>query len=230
MTSTVAVVVQGEDAERWREALRAAMPHARVVDANADSVDYVVTWRPSASTFERMRVRKAIFNLGAGVDALLAVNVRAPHVLVGALAPAMAERGDGVIVNIGSWMSRVGVPAMALYPATKAALEQLTRGWAAEYGPRGVRVTTVSPGPVATDLWLGGGGVAETIANATGGDPDAVAEQAVAATATRRFTRPREVGDLVAQLAGGRFPNLTGVEIVIDGGLTASGITAQSTM
>ena len=69
------------------------------------------------------------------LDALLAVNVRAPHVLVGALAPAMAERGDGVIVNIGSWMARVGVPAMALYPATKAALEQLTRGWAAEYGP-----------------------------------------------------------------------------------------------
>ena len=84
------------------------------------------------------------------VDALLAVNVRAPHVLVGALAPAMAERGDGVIVNIGSWMARVGVPAMALYPATKAALEQLTRGWAAEYGPRGVRVVGVAPGATST--------------------------------------------------------------------------------
>ena len=84
------------------------------------------------------------------LDALLAVNVRAPHVLVGALAPAMAERGDGVIVNIGSWMARVGVPAMAMYPATKAALEQLTRGWAAEYGQRGVRVVGVAPGATTT--------------------------------------------------------------------------------
>ena len=86
----------------------------------------------------------------ADLDALLAVNVRAPHVLVGALAPVMAERGDGVIVNIGSWMARVGTPAMALYPATKAALEQLTRGWAAEYGPRGVRVVGVAPGATST--------------------------------------------------------------------------------
>jgi NAD(P)-dependent dehydrogenase (short-subunit alcohol dehydrogenase family) len=85
-----------------------------------------------------------------------------------------------------------------------------------------VRVTTVSPGPVATDLWLGGGGVAETVGAATGNDPAAVADQAVAATATRRFTRPDEVAALVAQLAGGRTPNLTGVEIVIDGGLTQS--------
>ncbi|GAB2573551.1 SDR family NAD(P)-dependent oxidoreductase [Microlunatus antarcticus] len=84
------------------------------------------------------------------LDALLAVNVRAPHVLVGALAPAMAERGDGVIVNIGSWMARVGTAPMAMYPATKAALEQLTRGWAAEYGPRGVRVVGVAPGATTT--------------------------------------------------------------------------------
>lgn len=84
------------------------------------------------------------------LDALLAVNVRAPHVLVGALAPAMAERGDGVVVNIGSWMARFGVPAMAMYPATKAALEQLTRGWAAEYGQRGVRVVGVAPGATST--------------------------------------------------------------------------------
>uniref|UniRef100_UPI00366F734C SDR family NAD(P)-dependent oxidoreductase n=1 Tax=Pontibacter rugosus TaxID=1745966 RepID=UPI00366F734C len=57
-------------------------------------------------------------------EALWATNVRAPHVLVGALAPGMVERGSGVIVNIGSWMSRVGVPFTALYPATKAAVEQ----------------------------------------------------------------------------------------------------------
>ncbi len=84
------------------------------------------------------------------VDALLATNIRAPHVLVAALAPAMAERGSGHVVNIGSWMARVGVPFMALYPATKAAVEQLTRAWAAEYGHRGIRVVTVAPGATAT--------------------------------------------------------------------------------
>jgi 3-oxoacyl-[acyl-carrier protein] reductase len=79
------------------------------------------------------------------VDALLATNIRAPRVLVAALAPAMASQGGGNIVNIGSWMARGGVPFMALYPATKTAVEQLTRAWAAEYGHRGIRVVTVAP-------------------------------------------------------------------------------------
>ena len=69
----------------------------------------------------------------ADLDAVLAVNVRAPHVLVGALAPAMVERGGGSIVNIGSWMARVGVPFGAAYTASKAALEQMTRTWSAEF-------------------------------------------------------------------------------------------------
>ncbi|WP_033338369.1 SDR family NAD(P)-dependent oxidoreductase [Catenuloplanes japonicus] len=86
----------------------------------------------------------------ADLDAMLAVNVRAPHVLVAALAPAMAARGDGVIVNIGSWMARVGIPFAAAYTATKAALEQMTRTWSAEFGPKGVRVNTVAPGVTLT--------------------------------------------------------------------------------
>ena len=84
------------------------------------------------------------------LDAVLATNVRAPHVLVGELAPAMAERGSGAIVNIGSWMSRVGIPIGAMYTASKAAVEQMTRTWAAEFGPRGVNVNTVAPGATTT--------------------------------------------------------------------------------
>jgi NAD(P)-dependent dehydrogenase (short-subunit alcohol dehydrogenase family) len=57
----------------------------------------------------------------------------------------MADRGHGAIINIGSWMAQVGSPYGAMYTATKAADEQLTRSWAAEYGPRGVRVNAIAP-------------------------------------------------------------------------------------
>ncbi|MBD8608731.1 SDR family oxidoreductase [Aeromicrobium sp. CFBP 8757] len=86
----------------------------------------------------------------ADLDAMLAVNVRAPHVLVAALAPAMAERGTGAIVTIGSWMAQTGMPFGAMYSATKAADEQLTRSWAAEFGSRGVRVNALAPGATLT--------------------------------------------------------------------------------
>lgn len=81
----------------------------------------------------------------ADLETILNVNIRAPHVLVGMIAPGMAGRGSGHIVNIGSWMGRVGTPSGALYTASKSAIEQLTRNWSAEYGPRGVRVNTVAP-------------------------------------------------------------------------------------
>ena len=77
----------------------------------------------------------------ADLDAMLAVNIRAPYVLVSHLVPAMADRGEGVIVNVGSWMARVGSPIAAMYTATKAADEQLTRSWAAEYGRLGSGLT-----------------------------------------------------------------------------------------
>jgi NAD(P)-dependent dehydrogenase (short-subunit alcohol dehydrogenase family) len=81
-------------------------------------------------------------------DRLFAVNVKAPYFLVGALAPAMAERGGGTIINLGSWIARLGIPIGSLYSATKGALETLTKAWAAEFGPRGVRVNAISPGVV----------------------------------------------------------------------------------
>ncbi len=86
----------------------------------------------------------------ADLEAVWSLNTRAPHVLVAALAPAMAERGSGSIVTIGSWMARTGVPFGAIYTASKAAAEQSTRTWAAEYGQHGVRVNTVAPGATAT--------------------------------------------------------------------------------
>lgn len=141
------------------------------------------------------------------VDALLATNVRAPHVLVAALVPAMAERGSGVIVNIGSWMARVGVPYAALYPATKAALEQLTRAWAAEYGPRGVRVNGVAPGATATP------------GNAESAD---VLNAMTKATPAGQPVRPVDVAWAVRHLASDEAAFVHGASFDVDGGIAAT--------
>ena len=85
------------------------------------------------------------------LDMMLALNIRAPHALVAAIAPMMAEHGGGVIINIGSWMGSLGIPISALYGATKVALEQMSRSWAAEYGHSGVRVNSIAPGVILTE-------------------------------------------------------------------------------
>src|SRR6202171_3064799 len=86
----------------------------------------------------------------ADFDSMFASNVRAPYLLVGAFAPAMAERGTGSIVNITSMAGRIGLPSGAAYGATKAALDSMTQSWTAEYSPRGVRVNAVAAGPIYT--------------------------------------------------------------------------------
>jgi NAD(P)-dependent dehydrogenase (short-subunit alcohol dehydrogenase family) len=96
----------------------------------------------------------------------------------------------------------------------------LSQSLSQEFGPQGIRVNCVSPGQVSTDLWLGEHGVAATIGKATGVDADTVRETAVAGIATGRFTTPEEVATLITILASERAANVTGVNYVIDGGLT----------
>jgi NAD(P)-dependent dehydrogenase (short-subunit alcohol dehydrogenase family) len=106
--------------------------------------------------------------------------------------------------------------------ATRAALVNLSKTLAQEFGPRGIRVNAVSPGPVGTDLWLGEHGVAETVAKATGVDADTARQTIIAGIggfATGRFTTPEEVATLITFLASGRAGNITGVNYIIDGGL-----------
>jgi NAD(P)-dependent dehydrogenase (short-subunit alcohol dehydrogenase family) len=139
-----------------------------------------------------------------------------------ALAP-MLERDSGAIVNVASVNSFFQPDAGTIdYGAAKAALVNLSKSLAQEFGPRGIRVNCVSPGPVSTDLWLGEHGVAETVAKATGVDA-ATAREAVVASiggfATGRFTTPEEVATLIAMLSSQRLGNVTGVNYVIDGGL-----------
>ena len=84
-------------------------------------------------------------------DQLFAANVRPAYYLVAAIAPRMAKRGTGSIINLGSMAGQIGLAGGAAYSATKAALASLTRSWAAEFSPQGVRVNTIAPGPAYTD-------------------------------------------------------------------------------
>ncbi|GAA2499851.1 SDR family NAD(P)-dependent oxidoreductase [Winogradskya humida] len=143
----------------------------------------------------------------AELDRMLAINVRAPHVLVAELAPAMAERGHGSIVNIGSWMSRVGVPFGAGYTASKAAIEQYTRTWAAEYGPRGVRVNTVAPGITLTP----GNEYAQDVVDAQ-----------AKATPAGVPVKPEQVAAMVAFVVSDAASGINGATLDVDGGLTAT--------
>jgi NAD(P)-dependent dehydrogenase (short-subunit alcohol dehydrogenase family) len=117
----------------------------------------------------------------ATFDEVYALNVKAPYFLTAALAPAMAARGDGAIINLGSWIARLGIPVGSLYSSTKGAIETLTRAWAAEFGPSGVRVNAISPGVVSPDPTDPGPGASMMHGTPAGsvGTPDAVAHAAV---------------------------------------------------
>jgi NAD(P)-dependent dehydrogenase (short-subunit alcohol dehydrogenase family) len=116
-------------------------------------------------------------------DRVYAVNVKAPYFLTAAIAPEMAKRGDGAIINLGSWVARLGIPVGSLYASTKGAVETLTRAWAAEFGPSGVRVNAVSPGVIRTPSPADAPHPAEAMMRGTpadaSGTPDAVAHAAV---------------------------------------------------
>ena len=140
-----------------------------------------------------------------------------------AAIPEMVTRGGGAIVNVASVNAFFQPDAGTIdYGAAKAALLNLSKSLAQEFGAQGIHVNCVSPGPVATDLWLGDHGVAATVAAASGVDFDTARETVVAGIggfATGRFTTPEEVASLVALLASGRTANVTGANYVIDGGL-----------
>jgi NAD(P)-dependent dehydrogenase (short-subunit alcohol dehydrogenase family) len=139
-----------------------------------------------------------------------------------AALPLMLKRGGGSIVTISSVNAFLPDPGIIDYCAGKAALTNFSKALSKEVGPKGIRMNTVSPGPVETALWLGPDGVAATVAKASGVDAETAKKQVVASQggfATGRFTRPEEVADLVLFLASDRSGNITGADFVIDGGL-----------
>jgi len=137
-------------------------------------------------------------------DALFASNVRATYFLVAALAPRMVKRGSGSIINLGSMAGQIGLAGGAAYGATKAALTALTRSWAAEFSPSGVRVNAIAPGPVFTD-----GTTRERIENLG------------STTLLGRAAQAEEIAEVIAFLASPKASYVTGAVIAADGGRTA---------
>jgi len=140
----------------------------------------------------------------ATFDRLYRANVRAPYFLVAALAPAMAARGNGSIINVGSQSGQIGMPGLAADSATKGALAALTRSWAAEFSPAGVRINTVVPGPVYTAI-----------------RPDSMTEAVGATTLMARAAQPDEIASVIVFLASPQASYITGTVFAADGGRTA---------
>lgn len=139
-------------------------------------------------------------------DDVFSLNVKAPYFLVAELAPVMAKRGKGAIVNLSTMVADYGAPGMSLYGASKAAINLLTKMWSAEYGPKGVRVNAVSPGPTRTEgTDAMGEGLEKLAAEAPAGRP---------ATAD-------EIAEAIVFLATDRASFIYGAKLAVDGGRTA---------
>lgn len=158
------VIVSGRDRERAAQVVEG-------IRAAGGRADFLVADLDGSAEASRDLAERARRSLGGRIDILVnnagiypgsvttatdeetfdrvyAVNVKAPFFLTAAVAPAMAEAGGGSIINLGSWVARLGIPVGALYSSTKGARETLTRAWAAEFGPQGVRVNAISPGVI----------------------------------------------------------------------------------
>jgi NAD(P)-dependent dehydrogenase (short-subunit alcohol dehydrogenase family) len=207
------VLVHGRDAERGAavvEQITAKGGRARFLAADLADVAAVERLADAAGPVDVL-VNNAGFSwfgptadlASDTFDQLFAANVRSAYYLVARLAPAMVERGSGSIINLGSMAGQIGLAGGGAYSATKAALAALTRAWAAEFSPSGVRVNTVSPGPAYT------GAAAERI--------DALGST----TLLGRAAQAAEIADVIAFLASPKASYITGALIAADGGRTA---------
>ena len=220
------VAVSGRSAERGREVVEG-------IRARGGRADFVPADLDGSAAASQALAAEATAVLGGRIDVLVnnagiypgdttaatdektfdlvyAVNVKAPFFLTAAVAPAMAEAGSGAIVNLGSWIARLAVPVGALYSSTKGAMETLTRAWAAEFGPRGVRVNAISPGVVLTP------------------EPGEVhpGEVMMRGTPAGRMGDPQAIADAAVYLAGDQAWFVHGTVLDVDGGRTGVAVIA----
>ena len=215
------VVVVGRNADRGKE----TVDEIRAADGNADFISSDLRDAASARDvakraieFGNGHVDILINNAGTypfgptqemteeQFDRVFSLNVKAPYFLVAELAPHMAKRGKGAIVNLSTMVAGYGAPGTSLYGSSKAAINLLTKTWAAEYGPNGVRVNAVTPGPTRTEGTVGMG---EGL------------EQLAAQAPARRPATADEIAEAIVFLATDRASFIYGANLAVDGGRTA---------
>jgi NAD(P)-dependent dehydrogenase (short-subunit alcohol dehydrogenase family) len=210
------VVITGRDEQRGRQIVESLMhdgARARFVAADLERQEDVQRLAAEIEHVDVLINNAGVFPFGAThevsaeqFDLAIAVNVKAPFFLTGAFAPRMAANGGGAIVNVSTMVASFGAPGMALYGSTKAALELLTKAWAAEYGPQGVRVNAIAPGPTRTP----------------GTEPMGDGLDQLAATLPLgRPASADEVGNAALFLGSEEASYINGAVLAVDGGRTA---------
>ena len=212
-----AVIVTGRDTQRGAQtvaAIEAQGGRAEFIAADLNDIESVRRLAEQAGEVDVLVNNAAAHTFGPTLeqdvdsfDMTFDVNVRAPFFLTAALLPKMIARGSGAIVNISGAAASVGAAVAPVDGAAKAALESLTRSWAAAFGANGIRVNTVAPGPTRTDTAVGALG-------------DGV-EQLGSATPLGRTADPTEIAEAIAFLASPQASYLTGATVAVDGGFTA---------
>jgi NAD(P)-dependent dehydrogenase (short-subunit alcohol dehydrogenase family) len=208
------VIVTGRDVARGQQAVRELGEKARFARVDLTDLASVRELGESVGRVDVL-VNNAAIAFGApttdqdstSFETAFATNVRAPYFLTAALAPKMIAGGGGSIVNVTTMAARIGMPGLSVYSATKAALEALTRTWAAEFADGGVRVNTVAPGPTRTPMVVAAMGEA--------------AEELGRSTLLSRMASPAEIAEVVVFLASDRASYITGATLAVDGGRTA---------
>jgi NAD(P)-dependent dehydrogenase (short-subunit alcohol dehydrogenase family) len=208
------VIITGRDAERGKAAAAGINGNVRFIQADLsdiETVKWLVAQEPdvdilvnnAASFPAALTVHQEVPSFEKTFD----TNVRGTYFLVAGLVPGMLKRGRGSIINVTSMVAAKGVAGASAYSASKAAIESLTRTWAAEFGVRGVRVNSVAPGPTKTE------GV-----EVEWGDTN---EELGRALPLGRTADPEEIAHAVLFLASPRSSFITGSTLHADGGGTA---------
>ena len=210
------VLLSGRDRARGAEvaaAIERAGGKAEFITADLSKPSEVAALADRAGEIDILVNNAGVFPGGATseideatFDTTFDVNVKAPFFLTAAIAPRMAQRGEGAIINVTTMVAEFGMAGLSVYGASKAAAALLTKAWAAEYGPQGVRVNAVSPGPTRTP------------GTAAMGDGF---EQLAATVPLARAADPGEIAAAIVFLASESASYVNGAIVPVDGGRVA---------